>query len=45
VEARPVRLGGETVFAIGDVHGCAQELRALLDAIAAWPPKRSARGG
>lgn len=30
----PFDLGGETVFAIGDVHGCAAELRALLDAIA-----------
>lgn len=25
---------GETVFAIGDIHGCAAELRVLLDAIA-----------
>ena len=30
----PFALGGETVFAIGDVHGCAAELRVLLDAIA-----------
>lgn len=30
----PFALGGETVFAIGDVHGCASELRVLLDAIA-----------
>jgi serine/threonine protein phosphatase 1 len=30
----PFVLGGETVFAIGDVHGCASELRVLLDAIA-----------
>lgn len=30
----PFALGGETVFAIGDVHGCADELRALLAAIA-----------
>jgi serine/threonine protein phosphatase 1 len=29
----PFELGGETVFAIGDVHGCAAELRVLLDAI------------
>ncbi len=29
----PFDLGGETVFAVGDVHGCAAELRALLDAI------------
>lgn len=31
----PFDVGGETVFAIGDVHGCAGELRALLDRIAA----------
>ena len=30
----PFALGGETVFAIGDVHGCASELRALLATIA-----------
>ena len=30
----PFALGGETVFAVGDVHGCAEELRALLRAIA-----------
>jgi serine/threonine protein phosphatase 1 len=30
----PFALGGESVFAIGDVHGCAAELRALLGAIA-----------
>ncbi len=30
----PFALKGETVFAIGDVHGCAAELRVLLDAIA-----------
>jgi serine/threonine protein phosphatase 1 len=30
----PFALGGETVFAIGDVHGCAAELRVLRDAIA-----------
>ena len=29
----PFALGGESVFAIGDVHGCAAELRALLGAI------------
>ena len=31
----PFALGGETVFAIGDVHGCASELAALLDTVAA----------
>lgn len=30
----PFALKGETVFAIGDVHGCAPELRVLLDTIA-----------
>jgi len=29
----PFALGGETVFAVGDVHGCARELASLLDAI------------
>ena len=29
----PFELGGETVFAIGDIHGCAAELRALLATI------------
>ncbi len=29
----PFDLGGETAFAVGDVHGCARELRALLGAI------------
>src|SRR3984957_17376854 len=29
----PFDLKGETVFAIGDVHGCANELRALLGSI------------
>ena len=29
----PFRLDGETVFAVGDVHGCADELEALLAAI------------
>lgn len=27
-------VGGESVFAVGDVHGCARELEALLDTIA-----------
>ncbi len=30
----PFAIRGETVFAVGDIHGCAAELRALLDAIA-----------
>jgi serine/threonine protein phosphatase 1 len=31
----PFELGGQTVFAVGDVHGCADELTALLDRIEA----------
>ena len=30
----PFALDGETVFAVGDVHGCAAELAALLDTVA-----------
>jgi serine/threonine protein phosphatase 1 len=29
----PFAIGGETVFAIGDIHGCAPELGALLDTV------------
>jgi serine/threonine protein phosphatase 1 len=29
----PFALNGETVFAVGDVHGCAEELASLLDTI------------
>lgn len=29
----PFAIRGETVFAVGDIHGCAAELRALLDTI------------
>jgi serine/threonine protein phosphatase 1 len=32
-KAAPFALEGETVFAIGDVHGCAEELTSLLDTI------------
>lgn len=32
-KAAPFDLGGETVFAIGDVHGCARELSSLLDTV------------
>lgn len=32
-----IELPGETVFAVGDVHGCAAELRSLLGSIAAAP--------
>src|SRR5690242_17282810 len=33
-KSAPFDLRGETVFAIGDVHGCAAELEALLKSIA-----------
>ena len=32
-KAAPFTLDGETVFAIGDVHGCAEELGSLLDTV------------
>ena len=32
-QAAPFALAGETVFAVGDVHGCAEQLDALLDTI------------
>jgi serine/threonine protein phosphatase 1 len=30
----PFALDGETVFAVGDIHGCVDEMRSLLDTIA-----------
>src|ERR1044072_2610739 len=33
--AAPVRVDGETIFAIGDVHGCADHLSLLLERLAA----------
>lgn len=41
----PFAVGDETIFAIGDIHGCADELRRLLESIAtlaaeAQSPKR-----
>jgi len=33
----PFALNGETVFAVGDVHGCAPQLQALLDTFATLP--------
>src|SRR3954464_10818946 len=44
-KAAPFTLQGETVFAIGDIHGCAEELASLLDTIRALttegiPPRR-----
>jgi serine/threonine protein phosphatase 1 len=38
----PFAVDGETVFAIGDIHGCASELAALLDTVATLA--REARG-
>ncbi|MCC6470922.1 MAG: hypothetical protein IT563_21580 [Alphaproteobacteria bacterium] len=44
----PFDLGGETAFAVGDGHGCANGLRALLAAIATaaaeCAPARPAHG-
>ena len=34
-KSAPIVLVNETVFGVGDVHGCARELNALLGAIAA----------
>ena len=39
----PFALEGETVFAVGDVHGCAQELDHLLDAVRVLARETSAR--
>ncbi len=39
----PFALGGEVVFAIGDVHGCAAELRALLGTIGRLASEASGR--
>jgi len=33
----PFALNGETIFAVGDVHGCAPELQALLNTCATLP--------
>jgi serine/threonine protein phosphatase 1 len=33
-KSAPFALAGETVFAIGDIHGCARELAALLGTVA-----------
>src|SRR4051794_1179823 len=38
----PLRLG-ETIFAIGDVHGCHRQLAVLLDTLAALAADRPAR--
>jgi len=39
----PLSLGGETIFAIGDVHGCHHQLAALLEHFSALPASRAAR--
>lgn len=39
--AAPVRLDGETVFAIGDVHGCHGQLNALLEHFSALVPNNA----
>lgn len=40
---QPLRLDGETIFAIGDVHGCDPQLAALLDIFAGLAAGRPAR--
>jgi serine/threonine protein phosphatase 1 len=37
----PIRLDGETVFAIGDVHGCHGQLAALLERFSALAPDQA----
>src|SRR4051812_14567488 len=37
----PVRLGGETIFAVGDVHGCHGQLAALLERCCALATDRA----
>jgi serine/threonine protein phosphatase 1 len=37
----PIRLDGETVFAVGDVHGCRGQLAALLERFSALVPDRA----
>ena len=41
--AAPFAVEGETVFAIGDVHGCAGQLAALLEHVFALPRSASTR--
>ena len=38
----PFALGGETVFAVGDIHGCLEEMTALLGTIATLAAETSA---
>jgi serine/threonine protein phosphatase 1 len=42
-KSAPFAVEGETIFAVGDVHGCARELEALLEAIAALARERQAK--
>lgn len=39
--AAPIRLDGETVFAIGDVHGCHDQFAALLERFSALAAQRA----
>ena len=41
----PFDLKGETVFAVGDVHGCADELTGLLQSIAALAREAAGKAG
>jgi serine/threonine protein phosphatase 1 len=42
--AAPLRVEGETIFAIGDVHGCPGQLVALLERFSVWAqPDRTTR--
>lgn len=41
--AQPLRLDGETIFAVGDVHGCDRQLAALLDTFSGLAAERPAR--
>ena len=41
-KSAPFAVEGETIFAVGDVHGCARELEALLEAIGALARERQA---
>jgi serine/threonine protein phosphatase 1 len=40
---QPLRLNGETIFAIGDVHGCDRQLAALLETFSKLAAARPAR--
>src|ERR1044072_18731 len=40
---QPLRLDGETIFAIGDVHGCDGQLATLLETFSKLAPARPVR--